>query len=146
MHFSFFGAFAQSFKDYSGLSNGGVTVKNNSFFIDGNIFYLSKPNLKSSNYSSSTGGTFSQLTTSIFDVTDKASKGEYSVKNNPVSSEIEVVTAEKNITYCLIDMKGSVISRSTSNIIPVSDLGEGVYILHISQNDQLQKTFKIIKN
>lgn len=135
---------AQTDNSSSFINNGTHLIKNNHYTIDGNMFYLATPVIKSSEYSLSSGSPISQSVTHVFDVTTTPNNN-YSVRSNPVQAEIEVLTSEKNASFTLTDLCGSVLTQTTATVIPVKQLSNGVYMLYVLENGQIVKTFKLIK-
>lgn len=136
---------AQELTDYSNISNGGLLLKNNSYAMEGLIQYLAVPYIYSKDYSISQGYAASQITTSIFDVSTEGNS-DYAVKSNPISTEIEIISTKTNAKYCLTDLLGNKISSTTSKVIQVSHLPLGMYMLYITEENKIVKTFKLIKN
>lgn len=88
-------------------------------------------------------------TTSIDNVTETQTKA--SIYPDPVADELHIdlpyTEADINTTLTLIDMKGCTMRRidkaSTSNVIDVSSLTEGIYILDVNANGT-HKAFKVV--
>jgi hypothetical protein len=126
------------------INNGTHFIKGSKYTIEGNMFYLATPVVQSKDYSVSSGSPLSQSVTHVFDVTTTPNSN-YSVRSNPFHTEIEVLTSEKNASFTLTDLCGSVMTQTTATVIPVNQLNNGVYMLYVVENGQIVKTFKLIK-
>lgn len=78
---------------------------------------------------------------------------EMSVYPNPTTNFLSLkVKSEKleSLTYQLIDLQGKVIENkkvnSTTSTIKMEELPKAVYFLNVVNNNQVVKTFKVIKN
>ncbi|MFT5668873.1 MAG: hypothetical protein ACI9DK_003078 [Vicingaceae bacterium] len=78
---------------------------------------------------------------------------ELSVYPNPTTYSLQLkVESEKleRLTYQLIDLQGKVIEHkkvtASTTTIKMESLPKAIYFLNLSKNNQLVKTFKIIKN
>lgn len=78
---------------------------------------------------------------------------EISVYPNPTTNFLSLkVKSEKleSLTYQLIDLQGKVIENkkvnSTTSTIKMEELPKAVYFLNVVNNNQVVKTFKVIKN
>jgi hypothetical protein len=78
---------------------------------------------------------------------------EMSVYPNPTTNYLSLkVESEKleSLTYQLIDLQGKVIASEkvmdSKTTINMETLPKAVYLLNVTKNNQLVKTFKVIKN
>ena len=78
---------------------------------------------------------------------------EMSVYPNPTTNYLQLkVDSEKldNLNFQLIDLQGKVIDNkklsSTTTSINVESLPKAIYFLNVVKNNQIVKTFKVIKN
>lgn len=84
-------------------------------------------------------------------VNETAIKLEMSAYPNPTSNNLTLKTEEyANLSYQLYDLQGKLIENkriaANSTIITMDALPSATYLLEITNNTQLVKTFKIIKN
>ena len=74
-----------------------------------------------------------------------------SIYPNPTAGfvEVEIEDSDVDLNYELLDVAGRVIERnrffSHSSKVDLSSLSNGIYFLKLSTDDNLQKTFTIIK-
>lgn len=76
---------------------------------------------------------------------------ELSVYPNPTTNYLTLkVEKLENLTYQLIDLQGKIITNkkvtAKTSTIKMEDLPKAIYFLNVTKNNQLVKTFKIIKN
>tara|TARA_B110000037_G_C17035891_1_gene471588 strand:- start:343 stop:825 length:483 start_codon:yes stop_codon:yes gene_type:complete len=78
---------------------------------------------------------------------------EMSVYPNPTTNYLQLkVESEKleNLNFQLIDLQGKVIENkkvsATTSTIKMETLPKAIYFLNVTDNNQVVKTFKIIKN
>jgi hypothetical protein len=78
---------------------------------------------------------------------------ELSVYPNPTTNYLQLkVESEKleNLNFQLIDLQGKVIENkkvsATTSTIKMETLPKAIYFLNVTDNNQVVKTFKIIKN
>jgi len=78
---------------------------------------------------------------------------ELSVYPNPTTDYIQLkVESEKvkSLTFQLIDLQGKVITNkkitASNTTIKMEELPKAIYFLNVTKNNQVIKTFKIIKN
>lgn len=70
---------------------------------------------------------------------------------NPTTNHLYLTVEDfSNLNYQLIDLAGKVIESnniiSTSTLINMEEFPSAIYYINVTQNSQLIKTFKIIKN
>jgi hypothetical protein len=76
---------------------------------------------------------------------------ELSIYPNPTTNYLTLKTEDNsNLSYQLMNMQGKVIENkkvtADQTIIAMETLAKATYFLKVTKNDQLIKTFKIIKN
>lgn len=93
---------------------------------------------------------FHQTNWNILKVNDCATYYEASIYPNPSSEEINIKTNDfNNTSYTLYDLNGKVVLQNILNqnisTIKVNHLAPGKYILSLRKDNQLLKTFNLIK-
>ena len=76
---------------------------------------------------------------------------ELSVYPNPTTNYLTLKTDDNaNLSYQLYDLQGKIITNkkvtAKTSTIKMEDLPKAIYFLNVTKNNQLVKTFKIIKN
>lgn len=139
------------FSQYSANSSGG-TISGSGGKIDYSVGQLFQ------NFKSSANFTISEGVHQPFEIstlgaseTDEINL-EIMVYPNPTVADITLKTGNislSNLTYQLLDQSGRILLRkeilSDQSMIKMSSLNSGVYILMVSENSKVIKTFKIIK-
>ncbi|WP_165698077.1 carbohydrate-binding protein [Flavobacterium nackdongense] len=80
---------------------------------------------------------------------DAFTKDQIIVYPNPVENEVFITNIEGDFSFKIFDLTGKNIikgNHQTSGGIDVSKLNKGTYLLEISDNNNLRKTVKILKN
>ena len=134
------------------ISSGGDTFTNGNYQLDWSIGELIIANFTGTDVSLTQGfhqGTYT--ITNIFELS--GSKISINAYPNPTTQFITVATdiefVENNYTLTVTDIKGRLYSKkeisSNEEKIDFSGFISGTYIIYIQQNNQILKSFQIIK-
>jgi len=140
------------------VSSSGDSFKNTSYQLDWSIGECVTATLDTSDYVITQG--FHQNTYNITSVVDLCADIEISVYPNPTSDLINLkLIAFKNLTgfqnlsalsYRVTDISGKVLAKdkilSALQTLNFTNYTDGTYLISITENNQLIKSFQIIKN
>lgn len=81
----------------------------------------------------------------------ESQKSKITFHSNPVNDQLVLLSESWNfssLTYSVIDLKGSLVKKGKikTNIIPVSDLKEGIYFLQLITENGAAENLKFVKN
>ena len=134
------------------VSSSGDSFNNTSYQLDWSIGECVTATHSAGDYVITLG--FHQNTYNITSVVDLRADIEMSVFPNPTSDLINLKLTDfqnlSGLSYVITDISGKVLAKnkilSTSQTLNFTNYTDGTYLISITENNQLIKSFQIIKN